>query len=192
MDSDESDMETEAEGSASEMGDREPMSSSAFDLHTVYGSHTWELDNFLQRQGRLISEPFEIGGFQWQMLVFPQGNYRPQHASLYLLAADASTRAPGWQRAARLALTLVSAHPGGDLTRATTQHVFSESEVDWGYSGFVKHSDLLDIAGKGFMTADGRVRLKVEVWVAADAAAEEELALAEVGKRLQTAALAPR
>jgi hypothetical protein len=32
----------------------------------------------------------------------------------------------------------------------------------------------------------------VEVWVAADAAAEEELALAEVGKRLQTAALAPR
>ena len=44
----------------------------------------------------------------------------------------------------------------------------------------------------GLSLSHTNTRAQVEVWVAADAAAEEELALAEVGKRLQTAALAPR
>ncbi|KAI7840976.1 hypothetical protein COHA_005205 [Chlorella ohadii] len=95
------------------------------------GEHSWEVSNVSTIQGKALSEPFEIGGYSWQLLLYPRGNNRPDSLSLYLAVAEEEQQAFGLQRTAVFKLMLLSKEEGGDVVK-DTQHTFTVRETDWG------------------------------------------------------------
>ncbi|PSC73213.1 ubiquitin carboxyl-terminal hydrolase 12 [Micractinium conductrix] len=126
------------------------------------GEHVWELPNFSSLSGKHLSEPFEIGGYSWQLMVYPQGNNRSDAMALYLAVAEEEQAAFGLQRSATFKLALLSSVEGGDLAKEAS-HIFTGRETDWGFTTFINFPDLRDPA-RGFL-ADDTLRVKVNVEV---------------------------
>lgn len=98
------------------------------------GTYTWALPNFSTLSGKVLSDPFEIGGYSWQLLVYPGGNGRTEALSLYLAVAEDDQAAFGLQRSAQFKLTLLSTAEAGDMIKETG-HIFTSRETDWGVWG---------------------------------------------------------
>ncbi|RZC81330.1 hypothetical protein C5167_043908 [Papaver somniferum] len=55
----------------------------------LYGKFTWKIDNFSQISKReLRSNAFEVGGYKWYILIYPQGCDVCNHLSLFLCVAN--------------------------------------------------------------------------------------------------------
>ncbi|CAG9464341.1 unnamed protein product [Pedinophyceae sp. YPF-701] len=132
------------------------------------GSHTIVFENFLDiKEQKKYSEPFEIAGFEWRILLFPKGNSTTggdaeKSVSVYLDAPKPQGVAvplEGWARAADFTLVLV--HPSGDPSKdhsKNTSHTFDVTQNDWGFSGF---HPLKSLEEDGFLHPDGSLHVRV-------------------------------
>ncbi|CAM6084166.1 unnamed protein product [Calypogeia fissa] len=126
----------------------------------LYGKFTWKIENFSEISKReLRSNIFEVGGYKWYILVYPQGCDVCNHLSLFLCVADYDKLLPGWSHFAQFTIAVVNKDPKKSKY-SDTLHRFCKKEHDWGWKKFMELSKVLD----GFTVADTLV-IKAQVQV---------------------------
>ncbi|OEL35590.1 MATH domain-containing protein [Dichanthelium oligosanthes] len=127
----------------------------------LYGTFTWTIYNFSQIDDKeLRSNSFDVGGYKWCMLIYPQGvDNASVNLSLFLCVANHDELLPGWSHFAQFTLCIVN----NDTTKSKysdTLHRFWKKEYDWGWKKFVELSKLPD----GFLVDDVlTIRAQVQV-----------------------------
>ncbi|XP_073277089.1 TNF receptor-associated factor homolog 1a-like isoform X2 [Primulina huaijiensis] len=126
----------------------------------LYGKHTWKIEKFSQVNKREIrSNAFEIGGYKWYILIYPQGCDVCNHLSLFLCVANHDKLLPGWSHFAQFTIAVVNKDPKKSKY-SDTLHRFRKKEHDWGWKKFMELSKVMD----GFIDADTLV-IKAQVQV---------------------------
>eukprot|EP00252_Welwitschia_mirabilis_P006889 TRINITY_DN1781_c0_g1_i1.p1 TRINITY_DN1781_c0_g1~~TRINITY_DN1781_c0_g1_i1.p1 ORF type:complete len:1298 (-),score=334.57 TRINITY_DN1781_c0_g1_i1:264-4157(-) len=126
----------------------------------LYGKFTWKIEKFSEISNReLRSNVFEVGGYKWYILVYPQGCDVCNHLSLFLCVSDYDKLLPGWSHFAQFTIAVVNKDPKKSKY-SDTLHRFCKKEHDWGWKKFMELSKVLD----GFIVADILV-IKAQVQV---------------------------
>ncbi|KAG9445190.1 hypothetical protein H6P81_016530 [Aristolochia fimbriata] len=126
----------------------------------LYGKFTWKIENFSQISKReLRSNAFEVGGYKWYILIYPQGCDVCNHLSLFLCVANHDKLLPGWSHFAQFTIAVVNKDPKKSKY-SDTLHRFWKKEHDWGWKKFMELSKVLD----GFIVSDTLV-IKAQVQV---------------------------
>eukprot|EP00245_Coleochaete_scutata_P005086 TRINITY_DN18369_c0_g1_i1.p1 TRINITY_DN18369_c0_g1~~TRINITY_DN18369_c0_g1_i1.p1 ORF type:complete len:1405 (-),score=316.78 TRINITY_DN18369_c0_g1_i1:316-4530(-) len=126
----------------------------------LYGKFTWKIESFSEISKReLRSNVFEVGGYKWYILVYPQGCDVCNHLSLFLCVADYDKLLPGWSHFAQFTIAVVNKDPKKSKY-SDTLHRFCKKEHDWGWKKFMELSKVLD----GFTVQDTLV-IKAQVQV---------------------------
>ncbi|GFP94117.1 math domain-containing protein at5g43560 [Phtheirospermum japonicum] len=126
----------------------------------LYGKYTWKIDKFSQINKReLRSNAFEVGGYKWYILIYPQGCDVCNHLSLFLCVSHHDKLLPGWSHFAQFTIAVVNKDPKKSKY-SDTLHRFWKKEHDWGWKKFMELSKVLD----GFIDADTLI-IKAQVQV---------------------------
>ncbi|XP_010326744.1 TNF receptor-associated factor homolog 1b-like isoform X2 [Solanum lycopersicum] len=126
----------------------------------LYGKYTWKIDKFSQINKReLRSNAFEVGGYKWYILIYPQGCDVCNHLSLFLCVANHDKLLPGWSHFAQFTIAVVNKDPKKSKY-SDTLHRFWKNEHDWGWKKFMELSKVLE----GFIDADTLI-IKAQVQV---------------------------
>ncbi|WOK99407.1 MATH domain-containing protein [Canna indica] len=126
----------------------------------LYGRFTWKIENFSTINKReLRSNAFEVGGYKWYILIYPQGCDVCNHLSLFLCVANHDKLLPGWSHFAQFTIAVVNKDPKKSKY-SDTLHRFWKKEHDWGWKKFMELSKVYD----GFIVADTLV-IKAQVQV---------------------------
>ncbi|XP_051127006.1 TNF receptor-associated factor homolog 1b-like isoform X2 [Andrographis paniculata] len=126
----------------------------------LFGKNTWKIEKFSQINKReLRSDPFDVGGYKWYILIYPQGCDVCNHLSLFLCVANHEKLLPGWSHFAQFTICVVNKDPKKSKY-SDTLHRFWKKEHDWGWKKFMELSKLLD----GFIDADS-LTIKAQVQV---------------------------
>ncbi|KAJ8531485.1 hypothetical protein K7X08_026919 [Anisodus acutangulus] len=129
----------------------------------LYGKYTWKIDKFSQISKReLRSNAFDVGGYKWYILIYPQGCDVCNHLSLFLCVANHDKLLPGWKHFAQFTIAVVNKDPKKSKY-SDTLHRFWKKEHDWGWKKFMELSKVLD----GFVDADTLI-IKAQVQVIRD------------------------
>ncbi|XP_047317119.1 TNF receptor-associated factor homolog 1a-like [Impatiens glandulifera] len=128
---------------------------------SLYKKFTWQIDRFSQVMNKkeIRSKVFEMGGYEWYILIYPQGCEVNNHLSLFLCVANHEQLSPGWSHFAQFAVAVVNK----DTNRAKfsdTMHRFWKKEHDWGWKKFIDLSKVLD----GYVSKDTLI-IKTQVQV---------------------------
>ncbi|VFQ87569.1 unnamed protein product [Cuscuta campestris] len=116
----------------------------------LYGKFPWKIEKFSQIKKReLRSDVFEVGGYKWYILIYPQGCDVCNHLSLFLCVANHEKLLPGWSHFAQFTIAVVNKDPKKSKY-SDTLHRFWKKEHDWGWKKFIELSKLLD----GFLDDD--------------------------------------
>ncbi|KAG6732656.1 hypothetical protein I3842_01G189000 [Carya illinoinensis] len=126
----------------------------------LYGKHTWKIENFSQINKReLRGNQFEVGGYKWYILIYPQGCDVCNHLSLFLCVANHDKLLPGWSHFAQFTIAVVN-KDSKKSKYSDTLHRFWKKEHDWGWKKFMELSKVSD----GFIDADTLI-IKAQVQV---------------------------
>ncbi|KAK9724399.1 hypothetical protein RND81_05G069700 [Saponaria officinalis] len=126
----------------------------------LYGKYTWKIEKFSQITKReLRSNAFEVGGYKWYILIYPQGCDVCNHLSLFLCVANHDKLLPGWSHFAQFTIAVVNKDPKKSKY-SDTLHRFWKKEHDWGWKRFMELSKVSD----GFVDADTLI-IKAQVQV---------------------------
>ncbi|XVE65894.1 hypothetical protein DITRI_Ditri08aG0036200 [Diplodiscus trichospermus] len=126
----------------------------------LYGKYTWKIEKFSQINKReLRSNAFEVGGYKWYILIYPQGCDVCNHLSLFLCVANHDKLLPGWSHFAQFTIAVVNKDPKKSKY-SDTLHRFWKKEHDWGWKKFMELSKVYD----GFIENDTLI-IKAQVQV---------------------------
>ncbi|KAA8527728.1 hypothetical protein F0562_035403 [Nyssa sinensis] len=126
----------------------------------LYGKYTWKIDNFSKINKReLRSNAFEVGGYKWYILIYPQGCDVCNHLSLFLCVANHDKLLPGWSHFAQFTIAVVNKDPKKSKY-SDTLHRFWKKEHDWGWKKFMELPKVLE----GFID-DNTLIIKAQVQV---------------------------
>ncbi|KAJ6828290.1 MATH domain-containing protein-like isoform X1 [Iris pallida] len=126
----------------------------------LYGKFTWKIEKFSQINKReLRSNAFEVGGYKWYILIYPQGCDVCNHLSLFLCVANHDKLLPGWSHFAQFTISVVNKDPKKSKY-SDTLHRFWKKEHDWGWKKFMELTKVAD----GFVNDDSLV-IKAQVQV---------------------------
>ncbi|GLT99457.1 hypothetical protein SLE2022_168950 [Rubroshorea leprosula] len=126
----------------------------------LFGRHTWKIEKFSQinkREHR--GNVFEVGGYKWYILIYPQGCDVCNHLSLFLCVANHDKLLPGWSHFAQFTIAVVNKDPKKSKY-SDTLHRFWKKEHDWGWKKFMELSKVYD----GFIDSDTLI-IKAQVQV---------------------------
>lgn len=126
------------------------------------GKFEWTIENFSKiDERRICSDRFEIGGFPWQLLLFPRGNHDPTCLAFYLKPGEDVQEYP--MRQAKITFTVVNQRDRNKSRTRRCEHFFDRGEPDWGFTSFMRFTELND-KDNGFLEGD-RMLLHAEVCV---------------------------
>eukprot|EP01065_Artemidia_motanka_P019475 TRINITY_DN23158_c0_g1_i1.p1 TRINITY_DN23158_c0_g1~~TRINITY_DN23158_c0_g1_i1.p1 ORF type:complete len:1311 (+),score=526.32 TRINITY_DN23158_c0_g1_i1:88-4020(+) len=111
---------------------------------------------------RLYSEPFDVAGVPWRVLVFPNGN-GVRSLSLYLDLANAHALPRGWSCVAAFAFTVVNCGEGQNVS-SQTEKLFLVGVQDWGFREFMPLRLLYD-ASEGYLSAEDTLVIETTIAV---------------------------
>ncbi|KAJ6321633.1 hypothetical protein OIU77_011663 [Salix suchowensis] len=127
----------------------------------LYGKYTWKIEKFSQINKReLRSDAFEVGGYKWYILIYPQGCDVCNHLSLFLCVANHDKLLPGWSHFAQFTIAVVNKDTKKSKY-SDTLHRFWKKEHDWGWKKFMELSKVSD----GFLDAADTLIIKAQVQV---------------------------
>ncbi|KAE9619198.1 hypothetical protein Lalb_Chr02g0150601 [Lupinus albus] len=127
----------------------------------LYGKYTWKIEKFSQISKReLRSNAFEIGGYKWYILIYPQGCDVCNHLSLFLCVANHDELLPGWRHFAQFTIAIANKDPKKSK-HSDTLHRFWKKEHDWGWKKFMELSKVYD----GFVDTSDYLIIKAQVQV---------------------------
>ncbi|GFQ07466.1 math domain-containing protein at5g43560 [Phtheirospermum japonicum] len=126
----------------------------------LYGKFTWNINKISQVSRREVrSNAFDVGGYKWYVLIYPQGCEVANHLSLFLCVANHDKLIPGWNHLVQFTIVLVNKDPKKSKY-SDTLHRFSKKEHDWGWKKFMELSKVAD----GFIDDDTLI-IKAQVQV---------------------------
>ncbi|EOY05944.1 hypothetical protein QUC31_016524 [Theobroma cacao] len=126
----------------------------------LYGKYTWKIEKFSQINKReLRSNAFEVGGYKWYILIYPQGCDVCNHLSLFLCVNNHDKLLPGWSHFAQFTIAVVNKDQKKSKY-SDTLHRFCKKEHDWGWKKFMELSKVYD----GFIESDTLI-IKAQVQV---------------------------
>ncbi|PLW48129.1 hypothetical protein PCANC_06771 [Puccinia coronata f. sp. avenae] len=123
-----------------------------------FKKYSWRIPNYTGLPKRVTSDTFTVGGHEWNILLFPQGNSNRQASemvSIYLNYEDSKKQPEGWRVYAQFALAISNPHDGTCYIQSQAQHQFTKHEPDWGFTKFVELRKLSS-------PADSRVKPIIE------------------------------
>ncbi|KAL5702532.1 ubiquitinyl hydrolase 1 [Ranunculus cassubicifolius] len=121
---------------------------------------TWTIENFSSIYEHKESEVFVVGGYPWQLLLYPNVNF----LEIYLAVADSFDLPLGWRRKAQFSLTIVDQlHQTNTIKRIAPPVVFSAQKKKAGFKKIVRLWELGD-ENLGFIVND-RCVIEAEVEV---------------------------
>ncbi|KAJ4746179.1 MATH domain-containing protein [Rhynchospora pubera] len=127
----------------------------------LYGRHTWKIEKFQTIKKReLRGDVFDVGGYKWYILIYPQGCDVCNHLSLFLCVANHDKLLPGWSHLAQFSIAVVNKDPKKSKY-SDTLHRFWKKEHDWGWKKFMELSKVKD----GFIDDDENLIIKAQVQV---------------------------
>ncbi|ESQ33523.1 hypothetical protein EUTSA_v10009691mg, partial [Eutrema salsugineum] len=130
-------------------------------LSELYGTYTCKIENFSQIRNReLRSNVFEVGGYEWSILVYPEGCDVFNHLSLFLCVANRDKLPTGWSHFALFTMSVMNKDPKKSKL-SDTLHEFCKKEHDWGWKKFMELFRLHD----GFIHDSDSLIIKVQVQV---------------------------
>ncbi|CAR27807.1 ZYRO0D07062p [Zygosaccharomyces rouxii] len=119
----------------------------------VEGGFTWHIDDWFKlTEDKYVSPRFKIGEFEWDILLFPQGNhskslaiYLEPHAEEKVNEETGETEYvdPDWYCCAQF--TIVLSRPGDDNRLHvinSSHHRFNAIDTDWGFASFIDLNQL--------------------------------------------------
>eukprot|EP00755_Sulcionema_specki_P005530 Sspe_Gene.33002::Locus_16150_Transcript_1_1_Confidence_1.000_Length_2446::g.33002::m.33002/K11838/USP7, UBP15; ubiquitin carboxyl-terminal hydrolase 7 len=134
-----------------------------FRFSALSGSFRWTLRGILSTPGHLpekiYSDPFEVGGIPWRVLLYPNGNGLNSLA-LYLDLANAMALPPGWSRLVNFSFAVRNTDPSLTVVCQSEKSFFAGVQ-DWGFRECVPLPVLYD-PSEGFLVDDV---LEIEVAV---------------------------
>ncbi|XP_058749065.1 uncharacterized protein LOC131622030 [Vicia villosa] len=126
----------------------------------------WIIDRFSQMNTKkLYSDVFEVGGYQWRVLMFPKGN-NVDCLSMYLVVADSNSRPEGWSKFAQFSLAVVSQTHTKYSRIKESQHRFNKDHSDCGFTTFMPLGEFYD-RSRGYLV-NGTLVVEIEVICDAD------------------------
>ncbi|GLU08120.1 hypothetical protein SLE2022_250450 [Rubroshorea leprosula] len=126
----------------------------------LFGKYTWKIEKFSQINKReLRSNAFEVGGYKWYILIYPQGCDVCNHLSLFLCVANHDKLLPDWSHFAQFTIAVVNKDPKKSKY-SDTLHRFCKKEHDWGWKKFMELSKVFE----GFIDSDNLI-IKAQVQV---------------------------
>ncbi|KAK4767565.1 hypothetical protein SAY86_015315 [Trapa natans] len=126
----------------------------------LFGRYTWKIEKFSQITKReLRSSAFEVGGYKWYILIYPQGCDVCNHLSLFLCVANHDKLLPGWSHFAQFTIAVVNKDPKKSKY-SDTLHRFWKKEHDWGWKKFMELAKMIE----GFLDEDTLI-IKAQVQV---------------------------
>uniref|UniRef100_A0A1D1YJH6 MATH domain-containing protein At5g43560 n=2 Tax=Anthurium amnicola TaxID=1678845 RepID=A0A1D1YJH6_9ARAE len=124
------------------------------------GKFTWKIEDFSEINKReLRSSIFEVGGYKWYILIYPQGCDVCNHLSLFLCVANHDKLLPGWSHFAQFTIAVVN-KDSKKSKYSDTLHRFWKKEHDWGWKKFMEVTKV----SEGFLVDDALV-IKAQVQV---------------------------
>ncbi|KEH42694.1 meprin and TRAF (MATH)-like domain protein [Medicago truncatula] len=129
----------------------------------LYGKYTWKIEKFNQITKReLRSNAFEVGGYKWYILIYPQGCDVSDHLSLFLCVANHDKLLPGWSHFAQFTIAVIN-KDSKKSKYSDTLHRFWKKEHDRGWKKFM---ELSKVNGHdGFVDYSDNLIIKAQVQV---------------------------
>lgn len=123
---------------------------------------TWRIERFSWRNEiKICSDVFDVGGYKWHVIIFPEGDNAMDHLSMYFGVADSENLTNGWSIYAQFSMSLVNQINAEDSVTKDLQHRFNEQECDWGEPSFIPLDELSD-PSRGYVVNNTLV-VEVEV-----------------------------
>ncbi|AET00363.2 ubiquitin carboxyl-terminal hydrolase, putative [Medicago truncatula] len=123
---------------------------------------TWRIERFSWRNEiKLCSDVFDVGGYKWHVIIFPEGDNAMDHLSMYFGVADSENLPNGWSIYAQFTMSLVNQINAEDSVTKDLRHRFNEQECDWGEPSFIPLDELSD-PSRGYVVNNTLV-VEVEV-----------------------------
>ncbi|AED94981.1 TRAF-like superfamily protein [Arabidopsis thaliana] len=127
----------------------------------LFGKNTWTIEKFSDINKReLRGDVFEVGGYKWYILIYPQGCDVCNHLSLFLCVAHHEKLLPGWSHFAQFTIAVSNKDPKKSK-HSDTLHRFWKKEHDWGWKKFIELPKLKE----GFIDDSGCLTIKAQVQV---------------------------
>ncbi|KAG0004724.1 hypothetical protein BGZ65_012817 [Modicella reniformis] len=117
----------------------------------------WDIKDWKALDKRVTGPEFEIGGYKWRILLFPQGNNNNnEQVSVYLDSAEPREQPdPNWHVCVQFALLMSNPHDPTVFSSLHAQHRFTVDEADWGFTRFTDCRKLeLPFDNRGFPLVD--------------------------------------
>ncbi|CAL9242166.1 unnamed protein product [Arabidopsis halleri] len=127
----------------------------------LFGKNTWTIEKFSEINKReLRGDVFEVGGYKWYILIYPQGCEVFNHLSLFLCVAHHEKLLPGWSHFAQFTIAVSNKDPKKSK-HSDTLHRFWKKEHDWGWKKFIESPKLKE----GFIDDYDCLTIKAQVQV---------------------------
>ncbi|KAJ1990060.1 ubiquitin-specific protease ubp15 [Dimargaris cristalligena] len=110
------------------------------------GAYHWPIPKFSQLARRAHSPIFELGGQQWRMLVFPEGNGAPECISMYLECVHEKDE-PEWVVCAQFVVAMSNSEDPSHFYTNNAYHRFNPQETDWGFTRFMDYRLAIEPSG---------------------------------------------
>ncbi|KAB2010302.1 hypothetical protein ES319_D10G229200v1 [Gossypium barbadense] len=134
------------------------------DIDVKIKKFTWRIQNFSSLvDKKLYSEVFTFDSYKWRVLIFPKGN-NVDHLSIYLDVADSATLPYGRTKYAQVGLGVIDQFDRETSSTKVTHHCFNARQADWGFTSFLRLTELHD-PKRGYLLNDACL---VEVYVCTD------------------------
>ncbi|KAI4319572.1 hypothetical protein MLD38_033157 [Melastoma candidum] len=121
--------------------------------HTVTArKFRWKITNYSSLTAKIYFSPaFELGGGNWQLVIYPNGSGTEKtHLSLYLEVANSASLPEGWTRKAKFKLLVVNQNSNSRSILREAENEFKFGRISWGFTSMILLNDLRDSA-KGFV-----------------------------------------
>ncbi|KAG5596727.1 hypothetical protein H5410_037959 [Solanum commersonii] len=114
----------------------------------------WKICNFSKLRKDWLSEKFTVGGYNWKLLVYPQGNVTSKgcHISIYLKFVNAKDFNQHQKVKANCSINLKDQINGG-CKKLSYCEWFSSTAPTWGFSGYMPLTQLYD-EKNGYLVKD--------------------------------------
>ncbi|CCF60039.1 hypothetical protein KAFR_0I02600 [Kazachstania africana CBS 2517] len=139
----------------------------------IDGSFTWHIDNWYNlSESKYVSPRFRIGDFEWDVLLFPNGN-RNKGLAIYLEPhpVGVPNEDEDWYCCAQFAIVLSRPGHDGEIHMINkSHHRFNANDTDWGFANFIDLDHLKQpFKGKSFaLLNEGKLNISVYVRILKD------------------------
>lgn len=104
--------------------------------------HTWNVTNWNNLPERLLGPEFEVGGWKWQILLYPFGNHNLSKISIYLKFADQQGERVGWHACVQFVLLLWNSKEPRKYVSYHAYYRFDAENLNWGSGNFYDQNKL--------------------------------------------------